>query len=367
MSELGFRTAGRVRHRRFRGCLAALVALAVLGGGGFLLAQKGQEALAGLFVTPDYDGGGTGKVLIEVRDGQSASDIGLTLEKKDVVKSADAFTRAAKDNVRSRSVQPGFYNLRSKMGGKEALSLLLNPTSRVLKRVAIPEGLRLSETLNRLSKESSVGRGQFDSALKDAESLGLPSYAKGNAEGFLFPATYDLQPNTTASDILRQMISRYNAAEGELQLTSGAADLKRTPLQIVTVASLIEKEAQRPEDFGKVSRVIYNRIARGQRLQLDSTVHYAVNKAGRVSTTAKDRANPSPYNTYKHEGLPPGPISSPGEQALDAALNPTPGGWLYFVTTDPDTGATAFATTMAGHERNVVKFQAWCKKHRDRC
>lgn len=344
-----------------------LAALAVLCVGGYLVAQKGGEVLAGAFVTPDYDGAGSGEVLIQVEDGESASDIAVTLEDKGVVKSADAFSKAAKENARSRSIQPGFYRLRSKMGGDEALGLLLNPTSRVLKRVAIPEGMRASATLERLSEESSLALEQFQDALKETDTLELPEYAGGKPEGFLFPATYDLQPNTTPTDVLRSMVGRYHEVESELRLTERAKALGRTPLEVVTVASLIEKEASRPEDLPRVARVIYNRIGAKQPLQLDSTVHYAVNKDDRVSTTAKDRANPSPYNTYKHAGLPPGPIASPGRNALDAALNPERGPWRYFVTTDPDSGKTAFAETYAEHQGNVKLFQAWCKKNKDRC
>jgi UPF0755 protein len=135
----------------------------------------------------------------------------------------------------------------------------------------------------------------------------------------------------------------------------------------VIVASIIEKEVRRPEDRAKAARVIYNRLANRMPLQMDSTVHYAVNKSDKVTTTPADRASSSPYNTYRHVGLPPGPIAAPGKAALQAAANPTPGNWKFFVTVNPDTGATKFATTMAEHDRYVQEFQKWCSTHPGRC
>ncbi|HZC26972.1 MAG TPA: endolytic transglycosylase MltG, partial [Actinopolymorphaceae bacterium] len=195
----------------------------------------------------------------------------------------------------------------------------------------------------------------------------LPSYAKGRPEGFLFPATYDIDPGTTAASILHEMTGRYADVEKKLGLVAGAHNLHRSPLEVVTVASLVEAEARRPEDYGRIARVIYNRLGDDRRLQLDSTVHYAINTYTRPSTTAKERANPSPYNTYVHAGLPPGPINSPGERALNAALHPTPGTWLYFVTVNPDSGLTKFATTFTQHDAFVAEFQKWCRAHANRC
>jgi UPF0755 protein len=114
--------------------------------------------------------------------------------------------------------------------------------------------------------------------------------------------------------------------------------------------------------MGKVARVLDNRIAIGMNLQLDTTVNYANGKSG-LTTTAQDRANPSPYNTYLHPGLPPGPIGNPGEDAIKAVQNPTPGDWLFFVVVDPDTGDTRFATTAEEHAQNVALFQQWLRAH----
>lgn len=369
LGDLGFRSSGRVRHRRFRGCLAVLIALAVLGGGIGFAVLKGQSFLVGKLTTPDYSGTGSGKVTIEVKSGQTSTQIAATLEAKDVVKSAKAFTTAAKSDPRSLSIQPGFYNLRSQMSAAAALGLLLDPKARVLDRVTIPEGLRLKAILDTLAKQTKLPREDFDAVLENPAALGLPSWAKGKAEGFLFPATYDVDPGTTAETLLTQMVARFDeeASADRLDLVNGAKAVGKSPYQVMVVASLVQAEARRPEDFGKVARVIYNRLARGEKLQLDSTVHYAVGKFDKVSSTAKDRASTNPYNTYKYVGLPPGPINAPGEDALIAALDPTPGEWHFFVTVNPDTGETKFAVDGDEFELYAKQFQQWCQDHSGRC
>jgi UPF0755 protein len=131
---------------------------------------------------------------------------------------------------------------------------------------------------------------------------------------------------------------------------------------VLTKASLVQAEASTPEDMAKVARVLDNRLDIGMPLQLDSTVNYANNKGG-ITTTAEDRAHPSPYNTYQHPGLTPGPIGNPGEDAIRAVLSPAQGDWLYFVVVDPHTHDTRFATTPADHQRNVALFQQWLRDH----
>ncbi|MCI0686932.1 MAG: endolytic transglycosylase MltG, partial [Sporichthyaceae bacterium] len=183
----------------------------------------------------------------------------------------------------------------------------------------------------------------------------------GRSEGFLFPATYTIEPDTTAESLLGEMIGTFDQVASDIDLEGRAREVGLTPYQVVVVASIIQAEARHAEDFPKVARVIYNRLDRDMRLQMDSTVHYAVRKSGEVTTTAKDRQSSSRYNTYRYTGLPPGPINAPGEQALEAALSPADGGWLYFVTVNPDTGETKFAETAAEHARYVDELQAWLR------
>ena len=336
-----------VRRRRRkkkdrRGGLAVVntlvVILANLAGGYALVQGLGSRITDALSSSADdYPGPGKGEVVIEVTPGQTIAQVGRTLKKEDVIASVDAFLIAANANPDSSKLQPGFYQLKRKMQAGEALALLLDPKSRVQAKVVLPEGLRLDETLKRLAKSTELPLADYTKALKDASSLGLPSYAKKNSEGFLFPATYDIPPNAAAPDVLKALFARYaRAAE-----TTGVERTQRSPYELVIIASMVEAEARHNEDFGKVARVIYNRLDKGMALQLDSTVNYAL-KADKQIVTYEDLSANSPYNTYKHTGLPPAPINSPGLAAMTAAVNPTPGDWLYFVTTDPEKGTTKF-------------------------
>jgi UPF0755 protein len=212
------------------------------------------------------------------------------------------------------------------------------------------------QTLKRLSDGTGVPLAQLQAAAADPASLGLPAYANGLLEGFLFPATYDFEPGTTPKQMLTMMVSRTVQVLDQLQVPAAQR------LSTLTEASIVQAESGSAADMPKVARVLDNRLAAGTPLQLDTTVNYANGKSG-VTTTAQDRANPSPYNTYVHTGLPPGAISNPGEDALKAVLNPAPGDWLFFVVVNPDTGETRFAATAQEHAANVKLFQQWLQAH----
>lgn len=335
----------RRRKKERKGGAAVLVALllmlAVLGGGAALvfgLGAKVKDALS-TSAAPDYPGPGQGEVVIEVLPGQTVSEVGQTLKEEDVVKSTQAFFEVANANPESSTLQPGFYELARKMSAADALETLLDPSARVQAKVTLPEGLRLDESLQRLAAGTELPLRSFKGAIKRAEDLGLPDYAQGNPEGFLYPATYDVPPDADASDVLTQLFAAYAAAAEK----AGVERTPRDPEEIVIVASLVEAEARLPGDFGKVARVVYNRLEQGMPLQFDSTVNYAL-KADKEIVTYEDLGKDSPYNTYQNTGLPPAPINSPGEAAMVAAVNPPDGDWLYFVTVDPEQGITRFTS-----------------------
>jgi UPF0755 protein len=338
-------------HRSgFAVALALVLVLLVVGGGTAIVFGVGSK-LKDVFsstAAADYPGPGTGSVQLEVKSGQSVADIGRTMKKLDVIKSVDAFIQVANAEPESSSVQPGFYEMQHKMRASDALAALLDPSARIQARVTLPEGLRLDETLKKLAAVTKLPLKDYEKALKNGQALGMPDYAKGNPEGFLFPATYDVQPNADANSVLKQLFTAYNTNAEQ----AGVMRTNRSPLEIVTIASLIEGEARHAEDYGKVARVVYNRLEKGMPLQFDSTVNYAL-KADKEIVTYADLGNDSPYNTYKHAGLPPGPINSPGLAAMKAAVNPTPGDWLYFVTTNPKTGETKFT----GDYQEFLKFK----------
>jgi UPF0755 protein len=345
------------RARRKRNPVAVLISLLVLAGLVVGIVIGGQKLLT--LINPasrDYTGQGTGEVQIRVQDGDTLSDIGRTLVKADVVASVGPFVDAAEANAKSVGIQPGLYGMRLRMSGQAALDLLLDPKARLLSRVTLPEGLTVQRTLARLAEQTGKPVEEFQAAAADTAALGLPAYANGSLEGFLFPATYDVEPDTAPADVLRQMVTRGVQALDKLQIPE--ADR----LTVLTKASIVQAEAGSVDDMGKVARVLENRLTDGMPLQLDTTVNYANGKSG-ITTTPEDRKNPSPYNTYLHPGLTPGPISNPGEEALRAVLNPTPGDWRYFVVVDPHTGDTRFAVTGAEHQQNVLLFQQWLRDH----
>lgn len=338
------------RHGRWA-VLIALVVVVALAGGVFL----GLRGLvAGLRGGPaDYPGPGTGEVVVTVQPGDSATAIARELERAGVVKSVSAFTEAARNDPRSTRIQPGSYRLRLQMRAVDALALMLDPASRVQARVVLPEGLRLAEALQRLADGSRLPLADFQAAARNPAALGVPAYAKAGLEGFVFPATYDVAAGESAQALLTATVKRYDQAAAQVQLEARANAMGRTPYEVLIVASLVQAEARAPGDFGKVARVIYNRLAAGRKLEFDSTVNYALGRS-EIRVTNKDLQVDSPYNTYKFAGLPPGPIDAPGQQALEAALNPTPGDWLFFVTVNPTTGETKFTAS----EAEFLQFKA---------
>ncbi|HSP38540.1 MAG TPA: endolytic transglycosylase MltG [Frankiaceae bacterium] len=324
----------------------ALVLVLVIVGIGALLGKLGGSS------NPDFSGNGTDAVVVQVPQGATSGQIGRVLLGAGVVKSAAAFTSAAaKDDTRARKLQPGYYRLRKEMSGKAAFNLLLDPSSRAESKFTLPEGLSVRQALPIISKGTGIPIAELEKATKQTAQLGLPSYAKG-VEGFLFPATYTAAPNATAVEVLRMMVARFNQEADQLNLVAGAKKMGVTPLQLVTLASIVEREVR--NDRGKATRVLYNRLADTTdfpTLGLDSTVRYALNDYPGALTQSQLDVD-SPYNTRKHAGIPPGPIGNPGTVALQAALDPTPGNWVYFLSL-PKEDKTYYASTTA--EFNVLR------------
>lgn len=348
-----------------------LVALAVLVGGGYLAYSYGLSALKDKLSGPeDYSGSGTGQVLVEVKDGDAASDIGSTLLDKGVVKSVQAFTDAAKQDPKSVGIQVGFYELKKKMSAESALAVLVDPKNRMRSVVTVPEGYTVDQIVATLAQKTKFSKRQFKKVLHDPSKIGLPSYAQGNAEGYLFPATYDLPPNATPTSILAMMVDRWHQAAQEADLEGAAQRLGYTPAQLMVVASLVEAESNRDQDRGKVARVIYNRLETGKTdklLQIDATVNYGIGRNLGVGLTTDDLQVDSPYNTYKNPGLPPTPIEAPGDAAIEAAAHPTDGPWIYYVTVNLRTGETKFTESYDTFLKYKAEFKEYCRTQSDNC
>jgi UPF0755 protein len=288
--------------------------------------------------------------------------VGQRLQQAGVVESARAFQNAAKASGQGSSLEPGYYRMHRHMAAALAFALLLKPSSRVQARITIPEGQRLSQIIAELGQATGNLSG-YQQAIKDVTALNLPSFAKGNPEGYLFPATYDIQPNTTPTKVLQAMVTRFGVEAASVSLPSAAAHAQLTEDQVIVVASLIQAEGRNPADFPKIAEVIYNRLNSGIKLQLDSTVMYALHAYGIRASSAQVRVR-SPYNTYQHTGLPPGPIDSPGDVAIQAALHPAHGNLLYFVTVDPKTGLTKFTSSFTVAQQYQAELSANLAKGR---
>ena len=344
-----------------KGCLAVVVALAVILTGTYLVYDRATTFLATFGEVPDFTGAGRARITITIPDGASLDDIGAVLVDKGVIKSTRAWDQAVRNEELATSVQAGRYLMKTQMPARDALNLLINPgESRVRLQFTVREGLRMSEQVKELVKGTKIKKSEFTKVLDEPKKLGLPGYAKNRPEGFLYPETYELTAEDTARSVLERMVSQYESVTGQMDFEAKAKKLDVSPYEALIVASIIEREVRNPAYRGKVARVLYNRLDKGQKLELDSTLIYGI-KSDRTTTTAADRKSKSKYNTYKYEGLTPGPISAPGEDALEAAVNPEAGKWLFFVTVNFDTGETKFANTFAEHQKNVAQFQAWCQ------
>jgi UPF0755 protein len=311
----------------------------------------------------DYEGAGSGETLVEIPAGAGGGEIAQILASEDVVASSAAFTAALQADPRSSSIQPGVYRMANQMSSQAALARLLDGTYRQVNGVTVREGLWVAETFEILAE--ATGHEVADYEAVDPATLGLPEAAQGELEGFLYPSTYEFADDSTPEDQLRAMVELGKQKYEELGIP------QESLREVITKASIVQGEGMFADDLPKIARVVENRLEGSSetdgRLQMDSTVHFVHQERGRAGTTDAQRQDESPYNTYVHRGLPPGPINSPGEDAIRAALNPAPGDWVYFVTVDPSTGETRFATDFAGHQENVALFQEWCADNPDQC
>ena len=349
------------RRRRGQGCLPVLVALAVIAAAVFLGGRYVVDEIGSRFGSaPDFEGPGTGSLVYQVEQGATPTVIARDLKAQGVVKSVDAFTAAARENDKSSGIQVGYYQLKKEMKASEALAVLVDPGNLMQSLVVVPEGARVRTIVKTIVSKTDITKRALTKALADSATIDLPAEAKGNPEGYLYPATYSVPPDQTAVGLLSQMVDKTVQSEKQLDLKAKAAALGYTPEQVLTVASILEYEANRGVDYPKVARVLYNRLEQGIPLQLDSTVSYVSGRSGDVWTTAAERDDNSLYNTYAHQGLPPGPIGSPGAETIKASLNPAEGDWIYFLP-DFEKGTTLF------YAEDGPKRQADLQRIKDYC
>lgn len=355
-SELKARRRRRMLRRR-RTTTIVVAALLVLGIGGIVAVSVTTGAVQEVLGrSDDYEGTGGEPVVVEVLPGTSTTQIANQLVEEDVIKSSRPFIREAEEQ--EASFQARTYSMRSQMSAAAAVEAMVNPES--APQVVIPEGLALVEIQARMV-ESGMAEDDVTAAIdeKTPADYGLDVDAP-NLEGYLFPATYDVRPGATAEAVVQEMVDR---TAHELDDADIALDEAH---ELLTLASLVEIESPAdPEVRRKVARVFLNRMGDDSEtnglLQSDATIAYIHGARDDLTTTAEEREDDNPYNTYMHPGLPPGPVNSPGREAVDAAMDPADGDWQYFVAVDPDTGETRFAETYEGHLENVEQYREWLR------
>jgi len=354
------------KRRRFGWLVWLLVIVVVIGGGGtgvYLTFQSQIQGIFGAQPSADYTGSGTGKVIVTIKNGQIGSDVAAVLHLAGVTKTTAVFYKLLLTQTPTVNFQPGSYSLRSHMSAVAALSALRDPKNKVSAQIVLPEGITLKQVIAKLaavSQVTGVSQIELETAAADYKSYGLPVQAP-SLEGYLFPATYTLGPGHTAHQIFQtfvtEMFSRLDAAGVTV------ADRNR----VLTLAALTQKEGGSVADFYKVARVWNNRIAKGMNLQSDATVAYGAGGTS-IQTTPAQRANKGNlYNTYANPGLPIGPISNPGDKAIDATLHPAVGTWVYFVVVNCSTGETAFSDTLAQHNAANAQLGKWLKANPGGC
>ncbi|WP_411077655.1 endolytic transglycosylase MltG [Streptomyces sp. cmx-10-25] len=241
-----------------------------------------------------------------------------------------------------------------------AVPLLLardeRPAAERPRPLLVPEGWRSAQVYTAVDRALRLPAGAArKAATAPGAALPLPAEARGNPEGYLFPATYPVLSTTEPEGLLRFMVDTAGKRFGTPRVAEGAKAHGMSVYETVIAASIVQAEADNPDDMARVARVVHNRLARGMALQMDSTLNYALGRST-VDTTHEDTRSTSPYNTYARKGLPPTPIGNPGDQALDAVIRPADGDWLYFVTVAP--GDTRFTADYASHRANVAEFNA---------
>ena len=325
--------------------LLVLLILAGVGAAAFLYARTNRP----------YRGYTQADQYVDIPQGAGSRAIGDRLVAAGVVRDHATFRIALNLSGQGRRLQAGEYRFDRPMTPYEVIDKIARGDVFVI-TVTFPEGLTIAE-MSKIFESHGLGPASaFVAAARDAEPIRTLDPAASNLEGYLFPDTYPLSRKTDASQLVRLMVQRFAHAFSP-DLRQKAADRSLSVRQAVTLASIVEKETGRADERPLVAAVYANRLRIGMALQCDPTVIYALQRAGKYNGNLKreDLSMDSPYNTYRNPGLPPGPIASPGRASLEAAVQPAPASFLYFVSKND--GSHAFAGSLDEHNRNVQKFQ----------
>jgi UPF0755 protein len=300
-----------------------------------------------------YQGFGGDGVYVDIPHGASQRTIARLLAENGVVRSRTAFELLCRVNKR-RTLEAGEYFFNQPVTALAVYDAIAN--GRVfVKEFVIPEGFTMFDIADLAAQQGFLTRDDFLAAARDPSPIRDLAPNAPSLEGFLFPATYEFPRHMTGTEMTAALVRKFRQEWGALPITDAAPH--QTVQNIVTLASLVERETPRPEERPHVAGVFENRLRIGQPLQCDPTVVYALTLAGAYSgkLDGGDLHFASPYNTYQNRGLPPGPIANPGEAALRAALDPPPTDDLYFVANTE--GGHFFSKTLEEHNRNVTRYR----------
>lgn len=353
------------KKKRRAGCLVGLIiVLAVIGGiaaGGVwvwnIYGDRISEAL-GWGEPKDWEPGiATGEVLVTVKSGDTGGPVSTALFEAGVTKTEDVFYDYLVKEDPTFTFYPGVYKLQEKMTAEAALAALKDDANKLENTVSMAEGGTIVSALPAMAETLGLPLADFEAAVADPSAYGVDAQ---NLEGWLFPAVYTFDPEVTATQVIQRMVDRTR----ESLAAAGVPDADAE--RILTIASIIQREG-RTDDFAKVSRVIQNRLDIDMKLQMDSTAQYGYGSLheGVVSSSAEALEDPNPWNTYVNVGLPVTPIASPNDAAIDAAMHPADGPWIYFVTIDLSTGETQFSETYEEHQAGIEKWRSWCRENPD--
>jgi UPF0755 protein len=331
--------------KRLLGWFFILMIVALAGFGGWLYLGLGRS----------YKGYTAAEQFVEIPQGAGTSSIGKRLAEAGVIRDTLSFRLELARTGAGRRLQAGEYRFDRPMTVPEVVAKIARGDV-YLRPITFREGLTVRQ-MSALYESKGFGpAAEFMAAASDAALIQDIDPGARSLEGYLFPDTYALPRNTTAAQLIPRMVDGFEKTlTPELRAQAAARGL--SVRELVTLASIVEKETGNPDERPLVSAVCWNRMKIGMRLQVDPTVIYALERAGRYdgNITRDDLQIDSPYNTYRYAGLPPGPIAAPGRASLEAAANPANVPYLYFVSRND--GSHAFAATLDEHNRNVVEFQ----------
>lgn len=329
------------RRRLYIMIIAALVVVILIGVGGFsgvraLKRWKAANEANSQSQIEDYTGPGDKEVTFTVESGQGAAEIAENLVKAKIVKSAAAFTSAV--SGAAATLYPGSYALKTHMKASDVVKIL-SDQSQAGGFAEIRAGERVSDVIANAAQASGIDVSEFQAIIDGGGSGILPEEAGGKFEGWLEPGTYNAQ-NKSAEDIIKSMVDARIAKLDDLGVPTGSERER-----ILIIASIAESEVGSDKYYGQVARVILNRIDSDMALGMDTTVAYGLGISASRLTDDQLNDDSNPYNTRIHKGLTPTPISNPGDDAIKASINPPEGKWMYFVTTNLQTGETKFVET----------------------